>query len=411
MATLSFLEAKKTMTPTEFTKYVQQGGELYYWEQGNFWVVTTQDLAKKVLTRPEFSADRSKFFISRMPDLDLSLIKDFFDIVSKMMVMSDAKEHSQRRRCAATAFSHQLINGYEEIVDQVVDKLLNQVEEKSDFSESHSFDFVEAVAKQLPSIILADLFGIPDKDRANFFKWSNNMTAFFGGASAYQNEDGIEVNKSANHLRDFFRTMIAEKVENPSDDFLSIVLQHRERFKLDFDELVSQAIMMLVAGQVTTTDQLGQNMLQMLQDLNVKDRLGQDEELLVNAIEEYSRLDPAVTFLFRVATQDYVHGDITIKAGDTVFISNHAVNRDPNEFENPHETDVSREISQHFAYGYGPHYCLGAKLARIQMKILYQKMLSRWPNLHISSDVMPERDHYSLAFSGMKQLELRTVPS
>jgi len=126
--------------------------------------------------------------------------------------------------------------------------------------------------------------------------------------------------------------------------------------------------------------------------------------LLENAIEEFNRLDPAVTFLFRVANADVKLGDVAIKAGDTVFVANHAVNRDPEVFSHPDECQLDRDIPQHFAYGYGPHYCLGAKLARIQMKSLFSNMLKRWPEMTLESNDPSQRNHYSLAFSGFHRL-------
>ena len=231
------------------------------------------------------------------------------------------------------------------------------------------------IAEPLPSFILADLFSIPEDIRKDFYAWSNNMTQFFGGASQYRNEDGIEVNQSAKNLRGFFETLVSERRKNPKEDFLSIMLKNQDSIGLTDQELISQAIMMLVAGQITTTDQLNNNLFTMLSERDSLLDLRSNVFLVPSAIEEYNRLDPGVTFLFRVAKADTTLLGQEIRNGETVFISNHAVNRDPILFPEPERCDIRRNPNPHFSYGNGSHYCLGAKLARIQMTHVFEKLL------------------------------------
>ncbi|NES73239.1 MAG: cytochrome P450, partial [Okeania sp. SIO2D1] len=129
-------------------------------------------------------------------------------------------------------------------------------------------------------------------------------------------------------------------------------------------------------------------------------------ELLPNALEEFKRIDPAVTFLFRVANADVVINGQQIYAGEAVFISNHCVNRDLPETENPEQICIERKGIRSFAFGYGAHYCIGARLGRLQIQELFASMIARFPNLQLSPKYSPERDHYSLAFSGFKTLPI-----
>ncbi len=395
-----FLDVKRQSSdrdfPQVFADALRSHGETYFWPKGGFHVVTRAADARQVLTSPDFSADRSGFFISRMPDMDLSLIKDFFGIVQKMMVMSDAYEHTRRRQAAGAGLEDQVLDAFARTVEGTVKRLVGSAAGKD------RVEFMSEVAVKLPSTVLADLFSIPESDRSDFFRRSNIMTGFFGGASSYQNKDGIEVNEAAIGLRDYFKVLIADRRVRPGHDYVSILLRAMPATGLTEDELVSQLVMMLVAGQVTTTDQIGNIMFQLATRPELRSQLRSDVGLIPAALEEGKRFDPAVTFIFRVARVDTRIGAQPVRAGEVVFIGNHAVNRDLPPEQRPEEFDIRRPAA-HFAYGHGSHYCLGAKLGRLQMRLLFEEIFRSWPDFTLESS---ERDHYSLSFSGFQRLEL-----
>jgi cytochrome P450 len=325
-------------------------------------------------------------------------------VVQKMMVMSDGAEHAGRRRGAALGLEDHILEKFESKVRASIDTILAEA------YAAKKFDFVETVAKRLPSTVLADLFSIPEADRKDFFTWSNQMTAFFGGATTYENPDGIRVNHAATKLRGYFRDLFTQRRSNPGEDYASMLIKAGQRYNLSDDELISQAIMMLVAGSVTTTDQICNCAYLLAANPKIQQHLRAHPEDLAAALEEFKRYDPAVTFLFRVAKTDTLVGNQFIKAGETVFISSHAVNRDPHTTVNPNRLDIRRPMNPaaHFAYGHGAHYCLGAKLGRQQMNLLFHAMLTRFPSVALDENGQTERDHYSLSFSGFKRLDLRT---
>ncbi|MEA9356047.1 cytochrome P450 [Bacteriovorax sp. PP10] len=399
---ISFLDFKKASTtadfPDQFSHYLKSLGDIYFWEKGNFHVVTKAEDARNVLTNPIFSADRGGFFISRMPDMDLSLIQDFFGVVKKMMVMSDDEEHSKRRKIASSGFEDHIIDRFAKTVQQTVKKLVDEVKDKN------QFDFVD-ISKRLPSTILADLFSIPESDRENFFTLANTMTGFFGGASNYQNADGIEVNNAAKALKSYFENLIVSRRNSNGEDYVSILVRAQKMTQLTDEELVSQMIMMLVAGQVTTTDQINNIMYLFAKHTDIQLEVKKNPLLIANAIEELKRIDPAVTFIFRVARADGMLNSQPIKTGDVIFISTHCVNRDLPLEEKPDEIRIERKAA-HFAYGHGPHYCLGAKLGRLQIRLLFEELFKELPLLTLNETLESKRDHYSLSFSGFTNLEL-----
>ncbi len=396
----SLLDKKKSSTPQEFAEHVRSLGDVCYWAAGGFWLVTDYDLAKKALRDPELSCDRSSFFVSRMPNLDLSLIPDFFGVVKRMMIMNDGAEHQKRRGVAHHAFSDEVIRAYGQVARKTVDRLLKEM---GDGLASGNFEFAANVARKLPSLVLADLFSIGEAERPDFFRWSLNMTQFFGGASQYRNQDGIEVNVSAKGIVTYLQRLVAERTQTSGDDFLSMLIEENRKIGLDEPSLIAQAVMMLVAGQVTTTDQINNNLFTLLSRQDVLEDLKAHPEALPTAIEEFNRWDPGVTFLFRVAKEATRIGQAEILPGDVIFVSTHGVHRDPTVFADPEKLDIRRSPNPHFAYGHGAHFCLGAPLARLQMMALFGGILERFPAVKLAET---ERDHYSLAFSGFKSLGL-----
>jgi cytochrome P450 len=400
----SFLKFKRASNietfPQAFADYVSSYGEIYYWPTGGFHVITKAEDARNILTNSNFSADRSAFFISRMPNVDLSLISDFFSVIQRMMVMSDGKNHQMRRKAGYMGISDRWVNSFEPTTRKIVKKLLDSV------AQDKEVEFVTQIAQVLPSTILAELFCIPEEEREFFRSCSNTMTAFFGGAVEYTNEVAVVTNQAAANIREYFSAIIQKRRKNPQDDFFSGIIAAQKQFDLSEEEIISQAIMMLVAGQVTTTDQICNNLFLLLNNREILQTIRSNPEILPNALEEFKRIDPAVTFLFRTAIADEVINGQLIKAGETVFISNHCVNRDMKESEASNEIHINRQDICHFAYGHGAHYCIGSRLGRLQIFELFASMINSFPNLQLSPDNPPERDHYSLAFSGFKTLPL-----
>jgi cytochrome P450 len=394
----SLLDLKRALSPEQYARFLRSQGAVFYWDAARFFVVTDYKLAQEVTKSAAFSADRASFFISRMPNVNLMHLRDFFGIVSKMMVMSDGADHEKRRKAAAMGIDGELLEFYKPLIERTVEKLVSRAASKG------HLDFATEVAEPLPGIVLAELFCVAAQDRESFYESSLTMTRFFGGASEYNDEEAIQVNAAAVHLREFFRRILAERKATRRRDFFTVLLANQSKFGLSDDEIIAQAVMMLVAGQVTTTDQLNNNMFQLL-TTGAFEILLKEPTHLATAIEELNRLDPGVTYLFRTVKQATTLGGIELKPEDVVFVSNHAVNRDPALFENPDECRVDRARNAHFAYGHGPHFCLGARLARIQMQACFGAFL-QFPDLRLNPEKPAERNHYALSFSGFSQLSL-----
>lgn len=400
----SFHEFKKRSQvgafPQAFSDYVKSYGEIYFWEKGNFHIITKSEHAREILLSDAFSADRGSFFISRMPNMDLSLIQDFFSVVRKMMVMSDDEDHLKKRKLSLKGFDDQVLMRFKSVMNKTIEDLVASIKEKD------SFEFVSSISSKLPSTVLADLFCIPNEDRQLFLEHSNTMTGFFGGASKYQNEDGVKVNTSASFLKEYFERLIEERMISPGEDYVSHVLMMQKELELTKDEVVSQLIMMLVAGMATTTDQINNCLFLMISHPQVQKMVREKRSLLIPMLEEFKRLDPAVTFIFRVARKEAMIGSQKIFPGEVIFISTHAINRDMPLEDAPDEVRLNR-VQNHFAYGFGTHFCIGAKLARMEINTLFEKLFDLGISWSFDQEKISVRDHYSLSFSGFSEIHLK----
>jgi cytochrome P450 len=391
----NLLSLKATHAPQDFARVLQEQGDIFFSPLDGVWVVTAYELAKQILTNPDFSCQRLPYFAARMPELDIALIANFVAVVSKMMVMSDAPQHTGRRRICYHAFTAKLIASLQpkikEAIQKALSKMQNSVEIAGEFSEVVTAD------------VLADLFMVPEKSRAEFFYWSNTMTQFFGGAAEVTDEVAKEVNHCAKSLYQYFYELIQLRRAQPTEDFMSVMLQYQSDYELTDDEVISQAIMFLVAGQVTTADQFSNNLYQLLVNPGLFEELKNSQNYDL-AIDELTRIDPAVSFTDRIVTKDLDCGGLTLAAGSVVLIANFALNHDTRQFVEPYRIQLQRENNKHMSFGFGTHFCLGSKLAKILMVNMMQSLIQKMPNIQLDPQNAAIKKHGSLAFSGFEKL-------
>jgi cytochrome P450 PksS len=217
----------------------------------------------------------------------------------------------------------------------------------------------------------------------------------------------VLANTSAIELGDYFRALHAERKAKPGDDLMSLFIAAEEAGRLTVEEVVNQCQLILIAGHVTTIDQLSNGIHTVLQQPGLWQRLAKSPELVRATVEETIRFDSAVTLVMRVATQDVeLHGH-TIRAGQLVFLAFAAANRDPAVFDHPDTFDIDRPTNKHIGFGVGPHLCLGMRLAQMELDAAFKALLTRYPNLRLDPDRPAVRKCESLIFRGFASLPLR----
>lgn len=285
---------------------------------GATWLVTGWAEARTALAEPRLSKDTTRYFADKPSKRNLA------PAVSATMLATDPPDHTRLRRLAVKAFTPAAVARLEPRVAEIADGLLDRMADGGD-----SADLVEDFAVPLPIEVIGDLLGVPREDRPALRRWSNDL--FAAGAP-----DSIDAASHA--ISDYMTELIAKKrAEGTGADLLTELIAARdEGDRLSEFELVSLAVLLVVAGHETTTNLIGNGALALLRDDALRTRLRQDPALIPDAVEELLRYDsPITTATFRYAAEPLTLGGAEIAAGDVVLVSPGAANRDPARFPDP----------------------------------------------------------------------------
>ena len=253
-------------------------------------------------------------------------------------------------------------------------------------ADREAFDLVADVARPIPARVIGSLLGTPPEDDEKLVHWTNVFTAFEDPAIRDQWDDTEAIFKE---IIEYVNEQIAQRRESPRDDVVSALMEAEvEGEKLNEIEIATFFVLLMSAGNDSTRATYSATMLALLQDPEQLDQLRERPELIEAAVEEGLRCFPAFAFMARAATCDVeLHGQ-TIKEGDRVLLWYLASNRDESVFTDPHKFDITREgLDQHQAFGgRGRHFCLGANLARMELKLWIKQTIERFPELALDGD-------------------------
>ena len=272
------------------------------------------------------------------------------------------------------------------------------------------FDLIESLAYPLPVAVIGELYGVGDSDHADLKRWSKAVVAYTGSSVAHPHL-AKELDVALAEFRAYLRALVAERRRRPRDDLLSdLVDAVDEGDRLNEDELVATSINLLFAGHETTTNLIGNGMLSLLRHPDQLATLRRQPELLPGAVEELLRYDSPVQRVRRITTCDILIGGRDIPKGTPVTAFLGSANRDPAQWERPDELDVTRPDVFPMSFGGGPHYCIGAALARLEGRIAFELLLDRFEHLELAEGFQ-NRWHPNVAFRGLVELPLRGVPA
>ncbi len=272
------------------------------------------------------------------------------------------------------------------------------------------FDLIEALAYPLPVAVIGELYGVGDDDHADLKRWSKAVVAYTGSSVAHP-DLARELDTALAQFRAYLRALVADRRREPRDDLLSdLVVAVDEGERLTVDELVATSINLLFAGHETTTNLIGNGTLSLLRHPEQLAVLRRQPDLIPGAVEELLRYDSPVQRVRRITTRDIVIGGREIPKGTPVTAFLGSANRDPAQWDRPDELDVTRPDVFPMSFGGGPHYCIGAALARLEGRIAFETLLGRFEHLEIAEG-FENRWHPNVAFRGLVELPLRGVPA
>jgi cytochrome P450 len=309
------------------------------------------------------------------------------------LINTDPPRHRQLRSLVSQAFTPRSVEALGPRISELTDELLDPV------AGAGAADLIDQLAYPLPVIVIAELMGIPAADRDRFKQWSDVIVS--------QTRPGAdETGHMAAHreMAEYFTGMIEQRRRQPGNDLISALLAAEiDGQKLSVIELLGFCALLLVAGNETTTNLIGNAVLCFTEAPGTAERLIAEPALLPQAIEEVLRYRSPVQSMYRISAVDTTLRGLPIPAGSPIVAWIGSANRDGEQFPHPEVFDVGRSPNRHLAFGQGIHFCLGAPLARLEARIALQSLLSRLPGLAVDPEAQLERMESTIVY-GVKQL-------
>jgi pimeloyl-[acyl-carrier protein] synthase len=304
---------------------------------------------------------------------------DFATWFSRSMLSLDPPDHTRLRRLVNLAFTPRAVEAMRVRIEQIVEELLDAVQERG------RMDIIRDLAYPLPVIVIAEMLGVPAEDRHLFKEWSDALAEALD--PLLSDEQLRKADAAVRDLTAYFRVIIKERRRQPREDLLSALAavpeQHEAHDALSEEEMFATCILLLAAGNETTTNLIGNGMLALLRHPEQLRRLRDDPSLIESAVEELLRYDSPVQMSSRVLLQDVEVGGHTIHKGEVAVVIFGAANRDPEQFPDPDRLDLGRPNNRHLSFGYGVHFCLGASLARVEGQVAINALLRRMPEVRL----------------------------
>ncbi|MCY3832360.1 MAG: cytochrome P450 [Chloroflexi bacterium] len=321
---------------------------------------------------------------------------------SQGLINVDPPDHTRMRKLVHMAFTPRTIRKMQAYIEDIVNQLID------DQIESGEMDIIWDFSYPLPVIVIAEMMGIPVEDHAKFKAWSGEIVAFMATPKPTP-EILLKSQDSLLAMQGYFRDIYAKRRLQPEDDLITaLVLAELEGDKLTEEEMVSSCVTILIGGHETTTYLIANGLYWLLGNPDQFRRLREKPELAESATEEFLRYDGPFQRNRRIATRDVTIGGHTIEKDQLIMQLLGAANRDPAQFPDPDALDITRSPNKHLAFGYGPHFCLGAPLARLEAPVAYRSLLGRLRNIRIADDSL---EWNNALFRGLKSLPIAFEPA
>jgi cytochrome P450 len=313
---------------------------------------------------------------------NLDRLRDRF---GRSMLHADPPDHTRLRKLANKAFTARRTEGLRPRIGAIVDELLDAA-----VAAGPAMELIGALAYPLPITVICELIGIPPSDRYRVSTWSRQLVNQTAAAPTPDSCQRIE--QAADEFEEYLRDLIGKRRAEPADDILSALVAVADSgARLTENELLSTCYLLLVAGHETTVNLIGNGTLALLRHPDQLRRLQQDPTLIRSAVEELLRYDSSVQTVTRIVVGQVEVGGQTLGDGEVVFPLLAAANRDPDRFPDPDRLDLGRANNWHLSFGNGPHFCLGAPLARLEGEVAIGALVRRLPALRLDTDTIEWR--------------------
>ena len=345
------------------------------------WATASHGAAASILRDPRFSSapvHQPGYRPPAYPDGDPRA-----ELPATDLLTMDPPDHTRIRRLVSSAFTRKAIADLEPWIRDLTGRLLDEADAAA------GFDLIDALAFPLPIAVICHLLGVPAQDQASFRVWGHDVAATLDPQSAAESQSRASELALTAYLRD----LVGKRRADPDGSLLSALIAVEEQGdRLSPGELVSTALLLLIAGFETTVNLIGNGTVALLGERQDWQRLGEEPSLVPAAVEELLRYDSPVQMTSRTATEDVDVGGVMIPAGESVIVAIGGANRDPGVFEQPDRLRIDRpNASRHLAFSLGIHHCLGAALARLEGRIAVEELTRRYPGLELAGTPVRRR--------------------
>ncbi len=353
--------------PQEELAWLRANAPVWQDPKHGVWAVSTYDLVKQVATQPALFSNAGGIRPDSGP-------------VPQMIDMDDP-EHWKRRKLVNKGLTPRRVREREPAIRRAASRLVDAVTARQEF------DLIWDLAAWLPLTVIADDLGVSEPDREQLLHWSDELLT---GLGSNDEETLTKQMLAAVGYAEYARGVIEARRAQPADDLMSILVHAEvDGDHLSDEEIISESLLILVGGDETTRHVISGGVFQLLLDRSRWEALRTDRSLLPTAIEEMLRWVSPIRNMARQATEDLELNGQQIREGEKLLLLYPSANRDEAVFEDPFRFDIRRTPNEHVAFGFGPHFCLGANLARLELTIILEELLDRLPTLELADRTEP----------------------
>ncbi len=400
---LTDLDTFEKGTPHEQFRLLRREAPVFWHEESDggkgFWAITKYDDLKWISKNPRL------FSSERQGTLRQDPTPESLPLLQKIILNMDPPRHRQYRALVNKAFTPRMVNGMLPKVRDCVKRIVNGVIEKGEC------DFVEEVAAILPMEVICDMMGVPDEDRRHVYEIGNSMVGF---DDPEMQEDGVPRKPTGSAQEGFaemfvYANHLLEKAKShPSDDLATALVNAEiDGERLSDEDFRFFFLVLLIAGNETTRTVTSNGMIALLENPDQLDAVKSDLSLVNSTVEEVLRYNPAVHTFRREATEEIEIRGQKVAPDDKLMLWYSSANRDEDAFDEPDKFDVRRHPNDHLAFGVGEHFCLGANLARMELREIFQGVLSRIDDMEMTAAPRRLRSNF---INGVKEMRVKFRP-
>src|ERR1700682_82195 len=377
---LQLLDSSNRADPYPTYEQIRERGPLQL-PEANLTVCSAYQDCDDVLRNPSSASDRLK---STVAQREIAAGESPRPLGTPGVLFLDPPDHTRLRKLVSKAFAPKVVKALEPDITALVDSLLDRI------AEQGRFDVIADLAYPLPVAVICRLLGVPIEDEPKF-SWASALLAQaldpFISFTGEMPDGFAERMQAGLWLREYLQDLIERRRSDPGDDLMSGLIEVEESGdQLTEQEIIATCNLLLVAGHETTVNLIANAILAMLRHPWQWAALGADAQRVSAVVEETLRYDPPVQLMGRISADDTTIGDTTVVKGDTMMLLLAAAHHDPAAFDRPGEFDPDRGSIRHLGFGRGPHFCLGAPLARLEAAVALSAVTARFPQTRLGSE-------------------------